>query len=187
MGAAMRILRLNKSGYPHSWISREEAATLLVKDAVVWSLGDRASVIYGGINCAGLRSVLYLPSIIASEGQVVNYDGIPPLYNSLLLRRDQRCMYCGIELSRHTITRDHVIPRCAGGRDCWTNAVACCRRCNHHKGGRTPEEAGMSLLAIPFTPNTFEAFYLSNSRIRADQMEYLKVRFSGRRQWACAA
>lgn len=183
----MRILRLNKVGVPQSWISRQEAATLIVKNAVVWSIGDNSSVIYGGINRLGQRSVLYLPSIIASEGQCKGFNGVPPLYNSLLLRRDQRCMYCGIELDRKSVTRDHVIPRCAGGKDCWTNVVACCQRCNHHKGGRTPEEAGMKLLAVPFTPNIFETFYLSNSRILADQMEYLEARFSGHRDWEHAA
>ena len=35
----------------------------------------------------------------------------------------------------------------------WTNIVTCCYLCNRQKGGRTPREAGMSLLAQPAQPN----------------------------------
>jgi len=45
--------------------------------------------------------------------------------------------------------------------------------CNHKKADRTPEEAGMKLLAVPYTPNLAEYLILSNRRILADQMEFL--------------
>ena len=37
-----KILRLNKAGMQIYWISREEAATMLVKDQVFWALGENA-------------------------------------------------------------------------------------------------------------------------------------------------
>ena len=36
-----------------------------------------------------------------------------------------------------------------GGESTWDNLVACCRRCNHQKGSRTPEEARMHLIRRP--------------------------------------
>jgi hypothetical protein len=44
----------------------------------------------------------------------------------------------------------------------------------------------MELLAVPFRPNVFEFMYLANHRIRGDQMDYLKARFSGNREWQAA-
>ena len=48
-----KILRLNKAGIPVSWLTREETATLLVKDLVVWSLGSTVFEMRGGINRSG--------------------------------------------------------------------------------------------------------------------------------------
>jgi len=64
-----------------------------------------------------------------------------------------------------------------GGRDVWQNVVTSCKRCNHHKGNRTPEEANMQLIAVPFVPTHAEYIYLSGRRILADQMEFLLAHF----------
>ena len=64
--------------------------------------------------------------------------------SSGILKRDgHKCQYVGCE--RKGTTVDHVIPRCQGGQSTWSNLVACCPLCNAKKGGRTPEEAGMTL------------------------------------------
>jgi len=39
-----------------------------------------------------------------------------------------------------------------GGTQTWENSVTACPSCNHHKGGRTLEEAGMHLLRKPKVP-----------------------------------
>tara|TARA_B100000315_G_C14146848_1_gene393888 strand:- start:244 stop:519 length:276 start_codon:yes stop_codon:yes gene_type:complete len=75
------------------------------------------------------------------------------------------------------LSRDHVRPISRGGVDKWQNVVSACRRCNHHKGNRLPEEAGMQLLAVPFVPTHAEYIYLSGKRILADQMEFLLAHF----------
>jgi len=59
----------------------------------------------------------------------------------------------------------------------WTNVVTACRRCNNHKGGRNPEQAGVQLVAIPFTPTYAEYIDLKGRRVLADQMEYLFTHF----------
>ena len=174
-----KVLRLNKSGAPVAWLTREQTATLLVKEMVIWSLGDAVLEIRGGYNRLGQRTVLKLPSIVACEGKVHQDQYQPPLENSFLFRRDQNiCMYCGNARATAALSRDHVLPLSRGGRDRWTNVVTSCRRCNNHKADRTPEEAGMQLLAVPFVPNQDEFLYLSNHNVLADQRDFLKSRFS---------
>jgi hypothetical protein len=180
----VQILRLDKSGFPLSWLSREDAATLYVRERVTWVLGEPCIRLRGGMNRQGQQSVLDLAPIIACDGTRGGERNVPALCNRLLFRRDGHlCLYCGKPFGDRELTRDHVQPRVMGGDDSWTNVVAACRRCNQHKGGRTPEQAGMDLLAIPFTPNRFEWMYLANRTIRGDQMEYLQARFSGKRSW----
>ncbi|MDE0509322.1 MAG: HNH endonuclease, partial [Gammaproteobacteria bacterium] len=60
-----KILRLNKAGAPVAWLTREETATLIVKEMVIWSMGEAVLEIRGGYNRLGERSVLVLPSIVA--------------------------------------------------------------------------------------------------------------------------
>ena len=90
-------------------------------------------------------------------------------------------MYCGNKFKDASLTRDHIIPISKGGRDRWSNVVTACRHCNTRKGDRTPERANMPLLAIPYIPNWAEYLALSNRKILADQMEFLKSQFSGRK------
>lgn len=181
----MKVLRLDQSGLPIDWIRFEDAAVLATKDRILWHLGDDEKLMLGGTNNAGEQSRLIIPSIIAVKGRSSDLVGRVSLNNETLFRRDQSiCMYCGHTFHTSELTRDHVIPRGQGGLDCWTNVVAACKRCNNHKDCRTPEEAGMPLLAVPFEPNWFEYMFLKNNRIKADQMEYLKSRFSNRRNWS---
>ena len=73
------------------------------------------------------------------------------------------------------LTRDHVTPLHQGGKNTWSNLVTACRDCNARKGGRTPEQAKMPLIAVPFIPNWAEYLVLTNRKILADQMEFLKA------------
>lgn len=67
----------------------------------------------------------------------------------LFQRDNYSCAYCG----KIANTVDHVIPRSRGGLTEWTNTVASCLKCNHKKGSRTPEEAGMKLRVRPHEPS----------------------------------
>ncbi len=162
-----------------SWLTREETATLIVKDLVIWSLGDIVFEMRGGVNRNGVQSVLKLPSIVACDGKVHDEFADPPLENKFLFRRDRNlCLYCGKVFPYRELSRDHVHPISKGGLDVWTNVVTSCRRCNNRKADRLPEVAGMELLAVPFVPNPYEFLYLSNHNVLADQMEFLRARFS---------
>ena len=67
-------------------------------------------------------------------------------------------------------------PRGKGGRDEWTNVVTACHVCNQRKACRSPREAKMDLLYVPYAPCRFEHFILSGRNILADQMDYLAAR-----------
>ena len=73
------------------------------------------------------------------------------------------------------------MPRSKGGVHEWTNVVSTCEACNRYKDDRTPEQAGMSLLALPYEPNLAEWLILANRRILADQQAFLE-RLAPRRQ-----
>jgi 5-methylcytosine-specific restriction endonuclease McrA len=66
------------------------------------------------------------------------------------------------------------MPLSKGGRDTWENVVSACFPCNSRKRNRTPQQAGMPLLAVPYRPSWIEHLILSNRHILADQMEFLR-------------
>lgn len=176
------ILRLDVSGHPVRWISWQHAVVLRSRNMIAWSAGDTKFTFLGGVNGrTGIRSSVWVSSIIAVKGRAresaIN-QGVPRLSNRELFMRDgHMCLYCGRQLTEVLLTRDHVRPLSRGGRDSWSNVVTACKPCNHAKGARTPEEARMSLLAVPFAPNRAEYLVLSNRRILADQMGFLEQRF----------
>jgi 5-methylcytosine-specific restriction endonuclease McrA len=65
-----------------------------------------------------------------------------------------RCQYCGQTVPRSDFTYDHVIPRRLNGQTSWENVVVSCTPCNQKKGGRTPQQAGLQLIAAPVRPKT---------------------------------
>jgi 5-methylcytosine-specific restriction endonuclease McrA len=83
------------------------------------------------------------------------------------------CAYCGDYFSATQLTRDHIIPKAQKGQDIWTNVVAACKNCNQTKDNRTPEQANMQLLFVPYVPTKAEYLILKNRKILADQMEFL--------------
>src|SRR5690606_23335609 len=176
--------RTDIAGMPLEWVDYRTAAILYHTGQVAYSCGTTLYRIRGGFNArTGLRSEIRISSIIATRGEMYiaarhSPDYVPPLNNRTLFRRDANlCMYCGESFRSSELTRDHITPISLGGRDSWTNVVAACRRCNNHKGGRTPEQAGMQLIAVPFTPTYAESIYLKRRRGLADQMEYLLTHF----------
>ena len=184
--ANQAILKIDKSGRPIRWISKQAATTLVFSGKVLWAFGEETLLMRGGINRQGERSVIRLAPIIAVDGTVVSHAVNIPLTNKYLFRRDEHmCMYCGQELSRLSLTRDHVLPRSRGGKDTWTNVVSACKPCNQRKGARLPEEANMPLLAVPFQPTFSELLYLQNHNILEDQMQYLRKGFKHLNRQAC--
>ena len=181
---SQQVLRTDASGMPLEWIDYKEAVRLHCLGQVAYAFGSRLYALHGGTNArTGRQTVIEVNSMMATQGSSGNPgslrgDYVPPLNNETLFRRDANlCMYCGGRFTAHQLSRDHVRPFCKGGKDVWNNVVTACRRCNNQKASRTPEQAGMQLLAVPFTPTYAEYIYLKGRRVLADQMEYLLAHF----------
>ncbi len=179
-----QVLRTDVSGMPLEWVNYQDAVKLYHLGQVAYSCGSLLYRVRGGINArSGRRSRIDVSSIIATHGNnhaLAKARGryVPPLNNPALFKRDGHlCLYCGERFLVRDLSRDHVTPISRNGADVWTNVVTACRRCNNHKAGRSPEEAGMELLAVPFTPTHAEYIYLQGKRVLADQMEFLKAHF----------
>jgi hypothetical protein len=170
------ILKLDTGGLPVAWINWKTAVTLYARNRVCWEAGEERFVVRGGISAmTGRRSEVHIGSIIAVADRSRRFlHGVPMLSNRTLFQRDRNlCLYCGRQFPTSLLTRDHVVPGSRGGENVWENCVTACRGCNQRKDDRTPEEAGMKLLAVPYTPNLAEYLILSNRRILADQMGFL--------------
>ncbi len=179
-----QALRTDVSGMPLEWISYRQAVRFYHLDVVAYTCGALLYEVHGGINAiTGKRSIVEVNSIIATRGNVkgihkIRQHYLAPLNNTALFKRDgHMCLYCGNKFRSKLLSRDHVTPISRQGQDAWNNVVTACRRCNNHKAGRTPEEAGMELLAIPFTPTHAEYVYLQGRRVLADQMKFLLAHF----------
>ena len=179
-----QVLRTDAAGMPLEWVNYQDAVRLYHLGQVAYSCGSLLYRVHGG-TCAltGRRSFIDVNSIIATFGgnkllRKSHNHYVPPLNNPALFKRDAHlCMYCGERFQVRELSRDHVTPISQKGLDIWTNVVTACRRCNNHKAGRRPEEAGMELLAVPFKPTHAEYIYLQGKRVLADQMEFLRAHF----------
>lgn len=183
-GLSQEVLRTDLAGMPLEWINYRDAVTLYHTEQVAYTCGSPIYQVRGGYNArSGERSVIEVSSIVATRGDTRALERnrecyTPPLNNQTLFKRDANiCLYCATRFRTSDLTRDHITPLSRGGSDVWTNVVTACRRCNNHKGGRTPEEAGLQLVAVPFKPTYAEYIYLKGRRVLADQMEYLLTHF----------
>ena len=100
-----------------------------------------------------VRFQIAVPKII----RLLGYDKLPRQdvkFNrrNIYARDSSKCQYCGKRMPTTELSLDHVVPRSQGGRSSWENIVCCCVKCNVRKGGRTPEQAHMHLIAKPVKP-----------------------------------
>ncbi len=178
-GAHPAILGVDLAGRPFDWLRWEEAVRHYVLDQVAWTVGDPSIVIMGGHGHTGERSSMRLHPVIAIRGADAGGldEQVPSLSRRALFARDKNlCLYCGNEYPVSKLTLDHVVPKSKGGRNTWVNAATSCHRCNSHKADRTPEEAHMPLLALPYEPNYAESLILNGRQILTDQMAFLLTR-----------
>ena len=83
---------------------------------------------------------------------------------NIYARDRNTCQYCGGGFLRSELNLDHVIPRTQGGRSTWSNVVCSCIGCNRKKGGRTPAQAGISLIRRPQRPRWSPVLSVVNGR-----------------------
>lgn len=149
---------------------------------------------YAGEFVRSQRLAVPWPAVIALK----RYTQIRPRVKfsprMVILRDGARCAYCGAQPRRHdgtadlrALTLDHVVPR-AQAKDgrvylpwsrkwvnvtCWENGAAACRACNSRKDDRTPEQAGMTLRAVPRTPTQSDVLRMAISRLRSVPNEWV--------------
>ncbi len=173
----MNVLQLDVAGTPQQWLDFDKAAHYLSSGKVAWSVGEPFTVLRGGVNAVtGVQSVLALPPIMAIRGEAHASRAYRPMAceRSRLFKRDRyTCAYCASVYRESELTADHVIPESRGGPWSWANLVSACASCNGIKANRTPEEASMPLVYVPYVPNVHEAFILEKRKILVDQMDYL--------------
>ncbi|KAB8144546.1 HNH endonuclease [Chloroflexia bacterium SDU3-3] len=149
-----RVLVLNSSYEPLQLISARRAIVLLLQEKA-----EMIEAAHQRLRAQGFA--IEIPLVI----RLVRYIRIPrrlrlPCSRRGVLARDREtCQYCGAQPGRSHLTVDHVLPRSRGGLTTWDNVVTACRECNHSKGWRTPEEAGMQLMSVPRQPQ-YVAFAL---------------------------
>jgi 5-methylcytosine-specific restriction endonuclease McrA len=148
-----RTLLLNATYEPMRVISWQRAVTMLCMGKVeVVKSYDRL-----------LRAVswtLEMPSVVRLNTYVKRHRiRIAMTRQNLFLRDNHQCQYCLKKLPAKELTRDHVVPRSRGGAMTWDNIVAACAPCNRKKGGRTPDEARMTLARPPERPKGLPAQY----------------------------
>lgn len=175
------VLQLDIQGTPQAWITLEHAALHVAKDQVAWVDGDGPlAMLRGGYNVArGKQSVIEVHPIVALHGasRVNLFDNVPAFSRAKLFRRDRfTCAYCGQRYADRNLQCEHIVPESRGGRWTWMNLVSACAACNGRKADRTPEQAGMPLLYMPYVPSRFEDFLLEGRNIRADVHEWLAAR-----------
>lgn len=138
------VLQLNASYEALRIIPAMRALKLVTKGKAAVELATN-KLIYPGVR---------LPSVI----RLLTYRHVPvrmqlATRRNIFMRDGYRCQYCGLKFRGSDLTLDHVIPRAQGGKNSWENLVVCCRKDNHRKADRTPEEAGMPLLRRPLPSN----------------------------------
>lgn len=148
------VLILNVNFEPLHVCNTKRALSLL--------LAGKAEIVLNGRGTIRSASAEFdLPSIIKLQYMVRRPRPRVSLSKREILRRDNyTCQYCGRKSSHLTI--DHIVPRHMGGPHSWLNLVAACSPCNRRKGGRTPEQANMSLMRPPFEPSPSAAYRFGN-------------------------
>jgi 5-methylcytosine-specific restriction endonuclease McrA len=138
-----RVLVLNASFEPINVCTERRAVVMIFK-------GVARMEEHNGHMLHSARLQIHAPSVIRLTEYIhIPYERKSLSRKNILLRDHSTCQYCGKHYAPAELTLDHVHPRSRGGDSTWDNLVACCKRCNHRKGNRTPEEAGMHLLRRP--------------------------------------
>jgi 5-methylcytosine-specific restriction endonuclease McrA len=146
-GATARTLLLSQGYEPIKVISWQRAISLLF-------LGKVEVIEEYDHDIRSVTLVIKIPAVVRllrafrRHAKPVKFSRV-----NIYARDSYRCQYCGHKASISELTYDHVIPRSQGGTTDWTNIVSCCYECNRKKGGRTPKQAGMTLLSHPHQPN----------------------------------
>lgn len=176
----VQVLITDASGNPREWQDFQTACCYYAREKVLWTVGETVKTFMGGKDRNGEVSRIDVAAVVGVTGPLVGQRWLDrtSIYveREILYARDRfLCAYCGDKLPPHKLTIDHIHPKSRGGKNIWMNAVTACKYCNHGKADRTPDEAGLQLLYVPYIPTLAEKYILKNRNILADQMEFLEA------------
>jgi 5-methylcytosine-specific restriction endonuclease McrA len=149
-----RVLVLNASYEPLRLVSVRRAVILLLQEKA-----EQVEAVEQQLRASSFACDMPLVIRLVRYVAIPRRPGLPFSRRGVLIRDRETCQYCGAQPGRPQLTLDHVVPRTQGGGSGWENVVAACYACNHRKGGRTPEQAGMALISRPRQPH-YAAFVL---------------------------
>jgi len=191
------VLVLNRSYLPVHVTTVRRAFTLIYQGTALAVNGAyetfdfeawrRASARYADV-IGTSRGPIRIPRVIVLLG----YDRVPRRhvrYSRInIFARDKfTCQYCGAKPHRSQLNLDHVIPRSLGGRTTWENVVCSCVDCNRRKGGRTPQQARLSLTRQPMKPRWTPMMHHIVSSVRYEEWRpFLHIVDQGNRRAASA-
>jgi len=173
------VLVLNRSYLPVHVTTVRRAFTLIYQGTALAVNGAYETFDFEAWRHASLRN----PDVIGtSRGPIriprvivlLGYDRVPRRhvrYSRInIFARDKfTCQYCGAKPHRSQLNLDHVIPRSLGGRTTWENVVCSCVDCNRRKGGRTPQQARLSLSRQPVKPRWTPMMHHIVSSVRYEE------------------
>jgi 5-methylcytosine-specific restriction endonuclease McrA len=119
---------------------------------------------------AVLRLLTYVP--LTRKRGIVRFSRM-----NIFLRDQNVCQYCNRQFNRAQLTLDHVVPIVQGGKKSWQNIVTACKPCNQKKGGRTPTQASMRLVAKPQQPTWLPSANLTVGYTKAPERWSVYLKF----------
>lgn len=177
-------LLLNADFAPLGVVHWQRAVCMLLDDKV------RTVETYPGRVIRSVGNELDWPAVVHLVDHVRIKRRLGPSRAHVLARDGFTCQYCGLRPTKASgrpdtaaLTIDHVVPRAqaVGGWvevswadgpvrvSSWDNLVAACAPCNHHKGARTPEQAGLVLRRTPRKPSARQAVAIGLARATVPQ------------------
>ena len=153
-----RTLVLSQGYEPIKIVSWQRAITLLFLGKVeVIEEYDR--------DIKSISLVIKVPAVVRLLAAIRRHKQPVKFSRVNIYGRDRyTCQFCGDKKPIAELTYDHVVPRSQGGTTTWTNIVTACEACNRKKANRTPEQAGMRLLAQPVQPKALPALVITVSK-----------------------
>ena len=143
----MRVLKLDAAYRPMEIIPWEEAFRLLFLEKAEVVEEYENAFVRSTDQEFNVPMVIKLARVVSQKEKFANFSR-----ENVYLRDKYTCQYCGAHGPEITLTYDHVLPVSRGGKTEWDNIVTACDKCNRKKGSKTPKEAGMPLMSLPFQP-----------------------------------
>lgn len=162
------ILVLNASYEPLSIVSAHRGLNLIFSNKAV-PLDESEHVFRSADVEIKLPYVIKMNYFVKKK---INTKEVPFSRKGVLIRDNHKCAYCG----KGANTIDHIVPKSRGGTNSYSNAVACCNKCNSKKANFLLHEINMKLRWQPTHPSLYSSFLIkvvNNQPVYISWSEYI--------------